>query len=56
MYTVAGGVESGYGGDGGPATEALIMNPDIIAIDDAGVIYFPDNRNNVIRKLIPIEH
>lgn len=51
IYTVAGTGEPGYSGEGGPATKALLWNPDIIAFDSEGNLYFPDNRNAVIRKL-----
>ena len=51
MYTVAGTERKGYTGDGGPATEARVRNPDIIACTPEGDVVFPDNGNNVIRVL-----
>lgn len=51
IYTVAGTGEPGFSGAGGPATAARLWNPDIIAFDKEDNLYFPDNRNSVIRKL-----
>lgn len=41
----------GYSGDGGPAVAAKIDNVRGMAFDQAGNLYFSDNRNNVIRKI-----
>jgi sugar lactone lactonase YvrE len=43
----------GYSGDGGPATSALLNNPDGGAFDGAGNFYFADLYNNVIRMITP---
>jgi sugar lactone lactonase YvrE len=55
MTTVAGtgyaGYDDSFGGDGGPATAALINNPSAVAIDNAGNIYVADNTNGRIRKV-----
>jgi hypothetical protein len=51
ISTVAGNGESGYGGDGGPATAAMINNPSGIVMDGAGNLYFADSGNNVIRRI-----
>jgi sugar lactone lactonase YvrE len=55
MTTVAGTGYAGYGdsfgGDGGPATAALINNPSAVAIDNAGNMYIADNANGRIRKV-----
>jgi sugar lactone lactonase YvrE len=42
---------SGYGGDGGPATAATMNHPTGVAVDGAGNIYIADNYNNVIREV-----
>ena len=51
ITTVAGTGDPGYGGDGGPATEALFNQPREIALDQYGNIYVPDFDNNRIRKV-----
>ncbi len=42
----------GYGGDGGPATAAL-LNPEHIAADGAGNLYIAESNNYRIRKINP---
>jgi uncharacterized protein (TIGR03437 family) len=42
---------AGYTGDGGQATQALLANPEGVAVDHAGNLYIADTRNNVIRKV-----
>ena len=51
ISTIAGSAVYGYGGDGGPATDAYLRNPYGIALDDTGNVYFTDNINSVIRKI-----
>ncbi|HEX9457741.1 MAG TPA: hypothetical protein VGA84_01275, partial [Thermoanaerobaculia bacterium] len=53
ITTVAGAIDgtSGYAGDGGPATAALLSSPTAIAVDAAGNIYVADNGNNVVRRV-----
>ena len=51
IITIAGTGESGFGGDGGPATEAQLRRPDGVAVDGAGSLYIADSRNNRIRKV-----
>ena len=41
----------GFGGDGGPATNALLNHPGGIAFDSAGNLYIADSGNNRIRKV-----
>ena len=53
ITTVAGARRSGYSGDGGPATLAMLSNPYSIAIDaSSGMMYIADNSNNVVRSII----
>ncbi|MBE2288999.1 MAG: T9SS type A sorting domain-containing protein [Chitinophagaceae bacterium] len=49
ITTLAGGI-SGYGGDGGPATNAKLKCTDVW-VDDNGNIYIADYVNNRIRKV-----
>ena len=42
---------SGYSGDGGPATAAMINGPQGMAFDAAGNFYFADQGNSCIRKV-----
>jgi hypothetical protein len=51
IKTIAGSGTSGYTGDGGPATAALLHTPVGICMDNAGNIYFADQGNHVIRKI-----
>jgi len=41
----------GYGGDGGPATQAKLGLPLGVAIDDSGNMFIADAHNNRIRKV-----
>jgi sugar lactone lactonase YvrE len=43
----------GYGGDGGPATRALLNTPQNLALDAAGNLYIGDTLNHVVRKVDP---
>ena len=43
----------GYSGDGGPATSAVLFNPQAITVDHAGDLFIADTGNNVIREVIP---
>lgn len=49
--TTFAGSEPGLGGDGGPATRALINIPSALAIDAAGVVYISDAGNSRIRRV-----
>ena len=51
ITTIAGNGTPGFGGDGGPATAAIIQNPEKITVDGAGNIYFCDFYNQRIRKI-----
>jgi len=49
--TVAGTGEAGRSGDGGPAAQALLDAPTLIAIDATGTISFYDSGNGVVRRI-----
>jgi len=48
---VAGTGFSGYGGDNGPATSALLSEPAAVAVDAQGNLYIADTSNNNVRKV-----
>src|ERR1051326_7652894 len=43
LTRVAGNGRAGYSGDGGPASEAQLLNPMGIAFDAAGALYVADH-------------
>ena len=51
INTIAGSGERGYGGDGGPATGALLYLPGGVAVDGSGNVYIADVGNRRIRKV-----
>ena len=51
ITTIAGTGEFGFGGDGGPATEARLRSPTGVAVDGAGNLYIGDSGNHRIRKV-----
>lgn len=53
VYTVAGSPTGtgGYSGDGGLSTQALLSNPEGIAVDSSGNLYIADTNNHVIREV-----
>jgi len=53
IATVAGNGQSGYSGDGGPATAASLSYPSGVAVDAAGNLYIADPGNSRIRKVTP---
>ena len=51
IYTVAGGVDDGFSGDGGPATRARLRGPVGLALDSAGGFYVADTINQRVRHV-----
>jgi len=52
ITTVAGYSSTvGYGGDGGPATRAMLNYPLGVAVDTFGNLYIADTGNNCVRKV-----
>ena len=52
ISTVAGDDNSGYNGDGKPATAAELYGPHGVAVDAAGDIFIADSANNRIREVV----
>jgi RHS repeat-associated protein len=53
IRTIAGNGTLGFGGDGGPATEASFRNPSAVAVSSDDTVYIVDRGNNRIRWLRP---
>jgi DNA-binding beta-propeller fold protein YncE len=51
ITTIAGTGESGYSGDGGPASRALLNGPFDVGFDPEGNLYFSDTFNHCIRRV-----
>ena len=51
ITTIAGTGEGGFGGDGGPATEAQLAWPNGLALDGSGNLYVTDSGNNRVRRI-----
>jgi sugar lactone lactonase YvrE len=51
ITTLAGNGSYGYGGDGGPATQATLAEPFATASDYAGDVYIADLENYVVREV-----
>lgn len=51
ITTVAGNGAAGFGGDGGPAINASLSNPEAVAVDGAGNILIADSFSNRIRHV-----
>jgi sugar lactone lactonase YvrE len=52
LTILAGTGEDGYSGDGGPATEAQLSEPNTVAIGPDGNLYIADFGNNRIRMMV----
>jgi uncharacterized protein (TIGR03437 family) len=55
ITTIAGTGIPAYGGDGGPATNALLFFPRAVAVDSSGKVYISDTGNNAIRLLQSVQ-
>ncbi len=53
ITSVAGNGTQGFGGDGGPASNASLNNPQDIAIGPDGSLYIADTGNNRVRRVRP---
>lgn len=53
LSVVAGSGSYGYGGDGGPASEAKLAYPAAIAVAADGTVYIADTDNHRIRRVGP---
>jgi|GEM_PF-665954 uncharacterized protein (TIGR03437 family) len=52
ITTFAGqGTQSGFAGDNGPATSALLTNVAGVAVDGKGTVYIADNSNHRVRQV-----
>ncbi len=51
ISSIAGTGTSGYSGDGSAATQAWLSQPQGVAVDSAGNVYFADTGNEVIREV-----
>ena len=51
ITTVAGNGTAGFGGDGGPATQASMFGPNGLFVDQPGNILIADQGNNRIRRV-----
>jgi sugar lactone lactonase YvrE len=53
IETIAGTGADGFGGDGGPAVDALLSGPDDVLLDEAGSLYIADLFNGIVRRIAP---
>ena len=51
VTTIAGNGTQGYTGDGGPAAQAQMNNPNAVAVTPSGNVYVADSANNSVRLL-----
>ncbi len=51
ITTVAGNGTQGFRGDGGPATQAALFEPESVAVSPDGSLYIADSDNNRIRRV-----
>ena len=54
IWTVAGNGNATFGGDGGPAVDASLHFPTIVALTPSGNVYIADAFNERIRLLTPV--
>jgi uncharacterized protein (TIGR03437 family) len=53
IQTIAGSDQYGSSGDGGPAAQALLINPRSLVFDQAGNLVFTDSSARVVRRISP---
>ncbi len=53
IHTMAGGDRPGITGDGGPAAQALLLNPRALAFDLDGNLLITDSSAHMIRRITP---
>jgi trimeric autotransporter adhesin len=53
LFTVAGSLNFGYSGDGGPAVDALMFNPEAVAVAPDGDLLITDDGNRRVREVTP---
>jgi len=51
ITTLAGNGQTGYGGDNGPSSSAILYMPYWVAVDSAGNVYIADSANGRIRRV-----
>jgi sugar lactone lactonase YvrE len=51
ITTVAGSALAGHCGDGGPATEACLLEPTGVAVEATGALFIADHSNHRVRKV-----
>jgi sugar lactone lactonase YvrE len=54
ITTIAGSGSRGFGGDGGPAIQAVLNGPTAVAVDSANNVYFADSFNYRVRVIRPV--
>src|SRR5436190_1238482 len=52
IATIAGNGSYGYGGDGGPATSAMLYLPFGTAVDASGNVFVADTYNHRVREVV----
>jgi DNA-binding beta-propeller fold protein YncE len=51
LHRIAGTGKQGYGGDGGPALEAMLGGPKGLTLDDDRYLYAADTENHAVRRI-----
>jgi sugar lactone lactonase YvrE len=53
ITTIAGNGQAGFAGDGGPALQASLNQPEGIAVDARGNLFIAEFNNHIVRKISP---